>query len=72
VHYPADLVVASRISRMGRSSAEMRQAVFQDGKAVASLKGTIVWFDYRSNTSLAIPEHARAWIRAREVIAPEE
>ena len=72
VHYPAELVVASRISRMGRSSAEMRQAVFQDGKAVAALRGTIVWFDYRSNSTLPIPAHAREWIRAREVVAPEE
>ncbi len=72
VHYPAELEVASRVSRMGRSSAQMRQVVFQDGQAVACLSSTIVWFDYRSNQSLPIPQHARAWIRAWEVVPPEE
>lgn len=72
VHYPAELEIGTRISRMGRSSAEMQQGIFQDGKAVAALRATIVWFDYGTQKTLAIPEHARAWIKAREVTAPEE
>jgi acyl-CoA thioester hydrolase len=72
VHYPAELEVATRVSRLGRSSLETVQGVFQGEQAVAALRATIVWFDYRGNKSLPIPEHARTWIRAREVLAPQE
>ncbi|HZR37218.1 MAG TPA: thioesterase family protein [Nevskia sp.] len=72
VHYPAELEIGTRISRLGRSSLEMTQAIFQGDKLVAQLKGVMVWFDYRAQKTLPIPEHVRAWIRRRETVAPEE
>ncbi|MDE0853098.1 MAG: thioesterase family protein [Nevskia sp.] len=72
VHYPAQLEIGTRVTRMGRSSLNMQSGVFQDGRAVAVLHGVLVWFDYGAQKALPIPETVRAWIRAREAVAPEE
>ena len=72
VHYPAELELGTRVTRLGRSSLNMQTAIFQDGKVVAVLRGVMVWFDYTAQKTLPIPESVRAWIRAREAVAPEE
>ena len=72
VHYPAELEVGTRVSRLGRSSLEMIQAIFQGDTVVATLKGVMVWFDYGAQKTLPIPEHVRAWVRGREAVAPLE
>jgi len=72
VHYPAELVIATRVARLGRSSLDMVQGIFQGERLVAALKGVMVWFDYEAQKTLPIPEHVRAWVRRREALAPEE
>jgi len=72
VHYPAELEIGSRVTRIGRSSVGMLSAVFQDDKVVAVLRGVLAWFDYTAQKTMPVPEHVRAWIRAREAVAPEE
>jgi acyl-CoA thioester hydrolase len=80
LHYPAELDIGSRVTRLGRSSLHMTSAIFQrspagqpqEERAVAVLRGVLAWFDYSAQKTLPIPESVRAWIRAREVLAPEE
>jgi acyl-CoA thioester hydrolase len=72
VHYPAELEIGSRVTRLGRSSLHMTSAIFQGDNVVAVLRGVLAWFDYSAQKTLPIPESARVWIRAREVVAPEE
>lgn len=72
VHYPAQLEIGTRVSRIGRSSIGMQSAIFLDGRVVAVLNGVVTWFDYAAQKTLPVPEHVRQWIRAREAVAPEE
>ena len=72
VHYPAELQIGTRVTRIGRSSIGMQSAIFLDGKVVAVLTGAVAWFDYAAQKTLPVPEHVRQWIRAREVTPPEE
>ncbi len=72
LHYPAELEIGLRVTRMGRSSLHTESLMFDGERPVAAVRGVIVWFDYRAQTSLSVPEAVRGWIRAREALAPEE
>ena len=39
---------------------------------IFALAGVLAWFDYAAQKTMPVPEHVRAWIRAREAVAPEE
>lgn len=47
------------VSRLGGSSFDTYQEVWQDGKKCASGTTTMVRFDYKTNKSVAISEHER-------------
>lgn len=72
LHHPADLSAGIRVIQIGRSSLKTVAGIFNNGKLVAVTRGTIVWFDYINQKSMAVPESVREWIRAREKIAPQE
>jgi len=73
LHYPTEnLDIGMRIEKLGRSSMTARTGMFVEGQAIARLSTVIVWFDYRQNKPLPIPESTRQWIRKREVVAPIE
>jgi len=72
LHHPAQVDAGFRIARMGRSSMNTIGGMFVGDKLVAVTRGVLVWFDYRSQKSLPIPDGVRAAIRAREPLAPEE
>lgn len=72
VHHPATVTIGFRIVRLGRSSMHSLAGMFVEGKPVAATRGVIVWFDYESQRPKVIPDHARAMIRSRERVAPEE
>lgn len=72
VHYPAQLEIGTRVTKIGRSSLNTISGLFQHGKPVAAVRGVLVWFDYVNQKPLAVPEPVRAWIRAHETIAPQE
>jgi acyl-CoA thioester hydrolase len=72
LHHPADLQVGIRVVSLGRSSLKTVAGIFNGDKLVAVTRGTIVWFDYINQKSMAVPEDVRQWIRAREKIAPQE
>lgn len=71
VRYPAQLVVGTRITKIGRSSMGLLNGVFLGEQLVLAARGTLVWFDYANQKAAPVPDHVRAAIIAREVIAPE-
>ncbi len=72
LHYPAELDIGMRIEKLGRSSMTARTGMFVEGQAIARLSTVIVWFDYQQQKAQLIPDYARRWVRAREVVAPLE
>ncbi len=72
LRYPATVDAAFRIARLGRTSLGTECALFEGERLVATLEGVLVWFDYRAQKAIAIPEPVRQCIREREVIAPIE
>lgn len=72
LRYPAELEIGTRIVRIGRSSMNTLSGLFLGDTLVAAVRGVVVWFDYINQKPAAVPPHIREWIRAREVIAPEE
>jgi acyl-CoA thioester hydrolase len=61
-----------RVRRIGRSSMNTEGGMFVDGKLAAVTRGVLVWFDYPNSRSMPVPDSARAFIRAREKVAPDE
>lgn len=72
LRYPSNLVVGTRIVRIGRSSMNTLSGLFVGDTLVASVRGVLVWFDYVNQKPLAVPESVRGWVRAKETIKPEE
>ena len=72
VHYPCELEVMTRVSRLGRSSLDILCALFRQGEArpVASSKGVVVWFDFHAQRTTAIPDTIREAIMAFEPVTP--
>lgn len=68
---PAELAIGFRIARFGRTSLRTEAAMFRGDQPVAVTRSVIVWFDYRSNTSLPLPETVKDKIRALEKVKPE-
>jgi len=64
VRYPAELVVGTRISRIGNTSFGMEYGVRQVSpgpeRTVARGEGVIVLIDYRSGRKVAIPDELRS------------
>ena len=64
VHHPANLDIATRISRLGNSSFDVDTLVFEQGKdqPLVTSRGICVWFDLKENSSRPIPEDIRETI----------
>lgn len=64
VHHPADLDIATRISRLGNSSFDVDTSIFHKGKGqpLITSRGICVWFDLKENSSRPIPENIRETI----------
>jgi len=73
LHYPCEIEIASRISRIGNSSAEMLAAIFRVGESdpVATSKGIVVWLDFIEQVNKRVPDEARERIKNFEIILPE-
>jgi len=72
LHCPAELDVAFRITRFGRSSMDTECAMFEGERLVAVSQGVLVWFDYRAQKAAPIPDAVKAHIRQSAAIAPLE
>ncbi len=72
LHYPCEIEVASRISRIGNSSAEMLAAIYRKGEAapVATSSGVVVWLDFVAQTNKRVPEKYREKINRYEILSP--
>ena len=70
VNHPAQLEVGTRVSRLGNSSLDFDSAIFLPSESEPALtsKATLVWFDYRENTSLRVPQAAHDQITQFEGI----
>lgn len=69
---PAELAIGFRIAKFGRTSLRTEAGMFRGDELVAVTRGVIVWFDYRANAALPLPEAVRAKVRALENVRPEE
>ena len=67
---PAELDLGFRIARVGRTSMTTEAGMFRGDQLIAVTRGVLVWFDYRSNTPLPVPEAVKAKIRALEKVPP--
>lgn len=74
LRFPASVEIATRTRSIGRSSLDVQQALYREGEdePVAVYDAVIVWFDYREQRSIPVPDEVRARIREIEVVAPEE
>ena len=68
INHPCALEVGSRISRLGNRSFDFEAAIFAPAEQTprSAAKAACVWFDYRENRSLPIPQVARATIQQFE------
>jgi len=72
VRYPSELVIGTRIVKIGRSSMNTLSGLFIGESLVAAVRGVLVWFDYVNQKPMAVPTSVRDWIKQREAVAPQE
>src|SRR5699024_9111087 len=74
LRYPAAVEVGTRTRRIGYSSLELVQGLFQadSDELIAMYESIVVWFDYGAQTSTRIPNPVRERIRVLEHTPPEE
>jgi acyl-CoA thioester hydrolase len=68
VHYPCDLEVLTRISKVGNKSVTIVADIYRQGEdsPVISSKGIMVWFDYAGQQTTAVPDDIKAKISVFE------
>lgn len=67
IHYPGDVEIRTFISKLGNSSLNISQEVYQNTQKVASGECVMVKFDYTANKSIAISDTERAALSAHLV-----
>jgi acyl-CoA thioester hydrolase len=58
-HYPGAIRIGTALRRLGRSSIDLVQGLFINGKCFGTTESVIVWTDVKAGTSLALPESLR-------------
>jgi acyl-CoA thioester hydrolase len=72
LHYPGDIAVLSRTSRIGRTSMTMEQVILQaGGELVATSRSVLVWFDFADQRPVPVADWLKARIAAYESILPQ-
>jgi acyl-CoA thioester hydrolase len=64
VLWPGTVEIGTRVTRVGRSSVNMQQAVFQNGRLCASAEAVVVHFDQVTRKSHPFSEVQRAKLEA--------
>lgn len=74
LRYPAQLEIGTRTIKLGGRSLGIECAVFKasEDEPVATSRAAIVWFDYRQQKAVAVPERLRRTVREFEAVMPEE
>ena len=60
-----EVLVRSRLDRIGTKSFDLRHEVVADGRVVAEAKSVLVAYDYARGESVAIPEDLRKRLETR-------
>ena len=73
LHYPGVVHVGTRVSRIGRSSLQLRCGIFtnSDERPSATAQAVIVWFDFATQSTAPLPQTVREAIIAKEIVPPE-
>lgn len=66
LHYPAEIVVKSAITRLGNSSFDLHAQIWQGERLCATSKAVMVWFDPLTNRPMRIPAEVAQAIRVYE------
>jgi acyl-CoA thioester hydrolase len=59
VTWPGEVAIGTRVASIGRSSVKLEQALFQNGKCVATAEATIVQIDETTRRSRSLSPLAR-------------
>lgn len=60
LHYPGEVEVGTRVIRLGRSSYELGQAIFQGDRCAATAEVVTVKIDPQTGRASSLPEPVRA------------
>ncbi|MDY6957029.1 MAG: thioesterase family protein [Pseudomonadota bacterium] len=72
LHYPGDITILSRTFRVGRTSMTMEQIIVQgEGELVATSRSVMVWFDFKSQRPVPVPDSLKSCLRRYEAALPE-
>lgn len=68
VHYPAELVVCTAITKIGRKSVTIVSNIYHQGddKPVLTSQGIMVWFDYETQKTEVVPQSVREALKSYE------
>lgn len=76
LHWPGEVIVGTRVDRIGRASLQLGQAIFSGGRCCARGSSTCVLVDRAGRRSMPWPEHAiaalSAVVPADTVVEPNE
>lgn len=64
LHWPGEVIVGTRVERIGRTSLQLAQAVFFDGRCCAEASSACVLIDRANRRSMPWPEHTIEALRA--------
>lgn len=67
LHYPGEVEVGTVVTRMGTSSYDLGQAVFQGGKCIATAQVVTVHIDPASGKASPLPDDVRAILEGAQV-----
>jgi acyl-CoA thioester hydrolase len=73
LHYPAQIDVGTRTSKLGGKSFTVEAGIFVAGEdePVATSRAVVVWFDYANQQTTAVPDRIRQRILEIEAVAPD-
>ncbi|MCB1353296.1 MAG: acyl-CoA thioesterase [Rhodobacteraceae bacterium] len=69
MHWPGTPVIGTGVLALGRSSATLRQAVFQDGICTAIAENVIVLMDMKTRRARELPEMIRSDFERLKLVA---
>lgn len=72
LRHPSQIDYGMRIIRIGRSSMETQGAIFVRDRCHSRTQGVVVWYDYKAQKTMPIPEAVRCAVRDFEVVKPAE
>lgn len=65
LHWPGEVVIGTRVARLGTSSVTLAQAVFTDGSCAAVGRSTMVRIDSRTRRSVPFTAEMAELLRSR-------